>query len=65
MKQNNESLGNDTNDRTLLLGGCVDGYIVIFDWKDKKNPGKVIFKIEVTIVILQHINTRNKATCSI
>jgi hypothetical protein len=34
------------------LGGCVDGHIVIFDWKDKKNPGKMVFKIEVTIDIV-------------
>ena len=53
--QANESTNNDTsNDRTLLLGGCVDGYIVVFDWKDKKNPGKVIFKIEVTTWLLHY-----------
>ena len=40
-----------SNDRTLLLGGCVDGYIVVFDWQDKKNPGKVSFEIEVQYVL--------------
>lgn len=34
-------------DRTLLLGGCVDGMIVVFDWQNESSPGKVSFKIEV------------------
>ena len=35
-------------ERTLLLGGCVDGTIVVFDWQNEKNPGKVSFLIEVS-----------------
>ena len=34
-------------DRTLLLGGCVDGMIVLFDWQNENTPGKISFKIEV------------------
>ncbi|XP_048577146.1 uncharacterized protein LOC5521505 isoform X2 [Nematostella vectensis] len=33
-------------DRTLLLGGCVDGTIVVFDWQSRKTPGRVSFQIE-------------------
>ena len=44
-----ESSASDINDRTLLLGGCVDGHIVVFDWKNKKNPGKVVLRIEVIV----------------
>jgi len=44
-----ESQGQSVNayDRTLLLGGCVDGMIVVFDWQNEKAPGKVSFQIEV------------------
>jgi len=43
-----ESQGQSVNayDRTLLLGGCVDGMIVVFDWQNEKAPGKVSFQIE-------------------
>lgn len=47
VQQASETLESDSNDRTLLLGGCIDGHIVVFDWKDTGNPGKVTFKIEV------------------
>ena len=30
-------------DRTLLLGGCVDGMMVVFDWQNESSPGKVSF----------------------
>ncbi|KAL9974561.1 hypothetical protein ACROYT_G011611 [Oculina patagonica] len=33
-------------DRTLLLGGCVNGMIVLFDWQNDATPGKVSFQIE-------------------
>ncbi|XP_068724283.1 WD repeat-containing protein 97-like isoform X2 [Montipora capricornis] len=33
-------------DRTLLLGGCVDGMIVVFEWQSESAPGSVSFKIE-------------------
>lgn len=35
-------------DRTLLLGGCVNGMIVLFDWQNDTMPGKVSFQIEVS-----------------
>ena len=34
-------------DRTLLLGGCLDGMIVLFEWQNDSAPGKVSFKVEV------------------
>lgn len=48
-QQASESSASDINDRTLLLGGCVDGHIVVFDWKNKRNPGKVVLRIEVKV----------------
>ncbi|KAK3744458.1 hypothetical protein QZH41_012879 [Actinostola sp. cb2023] len=35
-----------TYDRTILLGGCIDGTIVVYDWQNKKNPGSISFLIE-------------------
>lgn len=37
-------------DRTLLLGGCVNGMIVVFDWQNDETPGKVSFQIEVSLL---------------
>lgn len=37
-------------DRTLLLGGCVNGMIVLFDWQNDGTPGKVSFQIEVSLL---------------
>ena len=34
-------------DRTLLIGGCEDGSIVVFKWRGKKDHGKISFSIEV------------------
>ena len=42
-----EQQTNNAYDRTLLLGGCANGSIVVFDWLSKKTPGKVSFQIEV------------------
>lgn len=36
-------------DRTLLLGGCVNGMIVLFDWQNDATPGKISFQIEVSL----------------
>lgn len=33
-------------DRTLLLGGSTNGMIVVFDWQNDTNPGKISFQIE-------------------
>ena len=35
-------------DRTLLLGGSTNGMIVVFDWQNDTNPGKISFQIEVS-----------------
>ena len=34
-------------DRTILLAGCMDGTIVVFDWQNEKKHGTVSFQIEV------------------
>ena len=34
-------------DRTILLGGCMDGTIVVFDWQNEQKPGSISFQIEV------------------
>jgi len=44
--QNSAGQSGNTYDRNLLLGGCVDGAIVVFDWQNESSPGKVSFKIE-------------------
>ena len=36
-------------DRTLLLGGSTNGMIVVFDWQNDTNPGKISFQIEVLV----------------
>ena len=41
-------------DRTILLGGCMDGKLVVFDWQNKKKPGTISFQIEVCF--LKHIH---------
>ncbi|PFX10993.1 hypothetical protein AWC38_SpisGene25625, partial [Stylophora pistillata] len=33
-------------DRTLLLGGYTNGMIVVFDWQNDTNSGKISFQIE-------------------
>jgi len=38
-----------TYDRTLLLGGCIDGTLVVYDWQNKKKPGSISFLIEVRL----------------
>jgi len=45
----------NTYDRNLLLGGCVDGMIVVFDWQNDSTPGKVSFQIEVRFRIFPGI----------
>ena len=45
--QDSAGQNGNTYDRNLLLGGCVDGAIVVFDWQNESSPGKLSFKIEV------------------
>ena len=47
----NQGQSVNTYDRTLLLGGCVNGMIVLFDWQNEKTPGKVTFQIEVRLLV--------------
>ena len=37
-------------DRTLLLGGYTNGMIVVFDWQNDTNSGKISFQIEVSLL---------------
>ena len=47
-----ESIGKpSTYDRTILLGGCIDGTIVVYDWQNKKKPGSISFLIEVRFCV--------------
>ena len=47
-RQSQTRLTTNAYDRTLLLGGCVDGSIVVYDWQNEKAPGRVSFQIEVS-----------------
>ena len=37
-------------DRTLLIGGCEDGKLVVYNWRGNKDRGKISFSIEVSNV---------------
>ena len=32
---------------TLLIGGCADGTLVIYEWEDKQNEGEIAFSLQV------------------
>ena len=32
---------------TLLIGGCADGTLVIYEWEDKRNEGEIVFSLQV------------------
>ena len=40
------SQNSNKKDRVLLLGGCNDGRLVVFDWENKKVQGKIAFALQ-------------------
>ena len=36
-------------DRTILLGGCSDGTLAVYEWQDFRKMGKITFSIEVSL----------------
>ncbi|XP_065064504.1 WD repeat-containing protein 97-like isoform X2 [Rhopilema esculentum] len=59
---------NKERDRTLLIGGCENGKLVVLNWTGLRNKGKVSFSIEAhrgSIVSLASNTTMNQiASCS-
>ena len=37
------------NEKKLLIGGCIDGTIVIFDWENEEKNGSIVFSLQVRI----------------
>ena len=38
----------DSNEKTLLFGGCKDGTIVLFEWMECKKNGDIMFTLQVS-----------------
>ena len=34
---------------TLLIGGCADGTLVIYEWEDKQKEGEIVFSLQVQL----------------
>lgn len=34
-------------EQKLLIGGCADGTIVVFNWKEDEKAGKIVFSLQV------------------
>ena len=35
-------------EKKLLIGGCMDGTIVIFDWENDAKRGGIVFSLQVS-----------------
>lgn len=42
---------NEEEEKKLLIGGCMDGTIVIFDWENDKNNGAIVFSLQVLFFV--------------
>lgn len=38
----------EEEEKKLLIGGCMDGTIVIFDWENDTKNGALVFSLQVT-----------------
>jgi len=37
------------SEKRLLIGGCIDGTLVVFDWRDDARKGRVTFSLQVVL----------------